>query len=144
VLQPNQRWRVLGVRDGVEIMAIITFDGAVTGAWPLVGGRGVQQNPSWSISREETVLVETMKDLPGRFSDHLCADDTGRFPPQGHFLPRCVSDPCWCQRQLATRHSAGSITGTVTNPGGTLSITDPRTGLASAFRLNSGRAASLT
>jgi Bacterial EndoU nuclease len=67
VWQPNQRWRVRGVRDGVEIFVIMGRDGAIATAWPLPGGRGVQQNPSWSMSPEEAQLARTMKVLPAVF-----------------------------------------------------------------------------
>ena len=76
VWQPNQRWRVRGTRDGVEIIVIVKRDGAIWSAWPLPGGRGVQQNPTWNMNPEEAQLARTMQHLPSRFSDRLDADDT--------------------------------------------------------------------
>jgi hypothetical protein len=75
VHQPNQRWRVRGARDGVEIVVIVKNDGAIHSAWPLPGGPGVQQNPTWSISAEEMELARTMKRLPNCFADRLDAGD---------------------------------------------------------------------
>lgn len=43
--QPNGRWRVNGVRDGVTVTAVIEPDGTIWTAWPKPGGRGVVQNP---------------------------------------------------------------------------------------------------
>ena len=59
----------------MEIFVIMGRDGAIATAWPLPGGCGVQQNPSWSMSPEEAHLARTMKALPGRFSDRLDAGD---------------------------------------------------------------------
>ena len=75
VWQPNQRWRIRGVRGGVEIVVLVRRDGLILTAWPLPGGRGVQQNPSWSMSPEEAHLPRAMKDLPGRFGNRVDADD---------------------------------------------------------------------
>jgi len=75
VWQANQRWRVRGVRDGVEIFVIVQRDGAVATAWPVPGGRGVQQNPTWSMNPDEARLARMMKRLPGRFCDRLNAED---------------------------------------------------------------------
>jgi hypothetical protein len=41
----NDRWRVRGVREDVEIVAIVQPGGEIVTAWPLAGGRGVVQNP---------------------------------------------------------------------------------------------------
>ncbi|MQA83155.1 MAG: hypothetical protein GEV03_00635 [Streptosporangiales bacterium] len=41
----NQRWRVHGVRDGVDITVIVRPDGKIWTAWPEPGGRGVVENP---------------------------------------------------------------------------------------------------
>lgn len=40
----NDRWRVQGERDGVEIVAIVTSDGLVWTAWPHEGSPGVVKN----------------------------------------------------------------------------------------------------
>jgi len=45
VLQPNQRWRVLGERDGVGITVIVQPDGRIWAAWPEEGSPGVIRNP---------------------------------------------------------------------------------------------------
>jgi Bacterial EndoU nuclease len=75
VWQPNQRWRFRGARDGVEIVVLVERDGTVVTAWPLPGGRGVQQNPAWGRNADETQLAEAMKLLPSRFADRLETDD---------------------------------------------------------------------
>lgn len=46
VWQPNQRWRVHGVRDGVGINVVIKPDGQVWSAWPDEGSPGVIRNPT--------------------------------------------------------------------------------------------------
>lgn len=74
VCQPNQRWRARGIRDGVEIVVLLEHDGTVITAWPLPGGRGVQQNPSWSANPDEAQLAQVMDVLADRFSDRLDAD----------------------------------------------------------------------
>jgi hypothetical protein len=76
VWQPNQLWHLRGIRDGVDIIVLMERDGAVLTAWPLAGGRGVQQNPSWSDDPEEAQLAQAMKHLPDRFSDRLDPDET--------------------------------------------------------------------
>ena len=45
VLQPNHRWRVSGVRDGVDISVIVQPDGQIWSAWPAEGSPGVTRNP---------------------------------------------------------------------------------------------------
>ena len=40
----NQRWRVRGMYDGVEIVAIVEPGGAVWTAWPREGSPGVVKN----------------------------------------------------------------------------------------------------
>jgi hypothetical protein len=40
----NERRRVQGKRDGVEIVAIVTSDGLVWTAWPREGSPGVVKN----------------------------------------------------------------------------------------------------
>ncbi len=75
VWQENNRWRMRGHVDGVEIIAIVKRDGEIITAWPLPGRRGVQQNPSWSMTADEARFTVSMKRLPGRFSDRLPADD---------------------------------------------------------------------
>lgn len=40
----NDRWRVRGSREGVEIVAIVESDGGIWTAWPLEGGPGVVKN----------------------------------------------------------------------------------------------------
>jgi len=45
VLQPNQRWRVSGDRDGVDISVIVQPDGQIWSAWPAEGSPGVTRNP---------------------------------------------------------------------------------------------------
>lgn len=75
VKQPNQRWRTRGIRDGVEIIVLLKSEGEIVSAWPLPGGRGVQQNPSWSMSPAEAEHALAMKDLPDRFAHHLDADE---------------------------------------------------------------------
>jgi hypothetical protein len=51
-------------------------DGSVVTAWPLPGGRGVQQNPSGSDNTDEAQVALAMKDLPVLFSDRLNTDET--------------------------------------------------------------------
>jgi hypothetical protein len=75
VWQPNQRWRARGVRDEVDITVLIDRNGTIITAWPLPGGRGVQQNPSWSANPDEAQLAQAMQNLPALFSDRLNADD---------------------------------------------------------------------
>lgn len=41
----NNRWRVTGQREGVEITGVVRSDGRIWTAWPEPGGRGVVQNP---------------------------------------------------------------------------------------------------
>jgi hypothetical protein len=41
----NDRWRVTGEREGVEITCIVNPDGSIRTAWPNPGGRGVVDNP---------------------------------------------------------------------------------------------------
>jgi hypothetical protein len=43
--QPNGRWRIEGVRDGVHITAIVNPDGSIRTAWPREGDPGVIKNP---------------------------------------------------------------------------------------------------
>ena len=45
VLQPNDRWRVFGERDGVGITVIVQPDGRIWAAWPDEGSPGVIRNP---------------------------------------------------------------------------------------------------
>jgi hypothetical protein len=45
VLQPNQRWRVHGDREGVTIYVIVQPDGRIWSAWPDEGSPGVIRNP---------------------------------------------------------------------------------------------------
>jgi hypothetical protein len=45
VLQPNQRWRARGERDGVAITVIVRPDGMIWSAWPEEGSPGVIRNP---------------------------------------------------------------------------------------------------
>jgi hypothetical protein len=45
VLQPNNRWRVHGERDGVGITVIVQPDGRIWSAWPDEGSPGVVRNP---------------------------------------------------------------------------------------------------
>ncbi len=45
VWQPNHRWLVHGVRDGVEVMVVVNHDGRIWTAWPEPGGPGVVRNP---------------------------------------------------------------------------------------------------
>jgi hypothetical protein len=40
----NDRWRVQGEREGVDIVAIVTADGLVWTAWPREGSPGVVKN----------------------------------------------------------------------------------------------------
>jgi hypothetical protein len=75
VWQPNQLWRVRGTRDGVDIIALLKRDGSVVTAWPLPGGCGVQQNPSWSDNTDEAQVALAMKLLPDRYADRLDADE---------------------------------------------------------------------
>ena len=41
----NNRWRVVGRRQGLEVSAVVLPDGRVWAAWPEPGGVGVTQNP---------------------------------------------------------------------------------------------------
>jgi hypothetical protein len=41
----NNRWRVVGRREGLEVSAVVLPDGRVWAAWPEPGGVGVTQNP---------------------------------------------------------------------------------------------------
>jgi hypothetical protein len=45
ILQPNQRWRVHGDREGVTINVIVQPDGRIWSAWPEEGSPGVIRNP---------------------------------------------------------------------------------------------------
>jgi EndoU nuclease-like protein len=45
VQQSNGRWRYEGVRDGVNITAIVEPDGRIWTAWPREGDPGVVRNP---------------------------------------------------------------------------------------------------
>ena len=45
VLQANQRWRVRGERDGVEITVIVHPDARIWAGWPEEGSPGVIRNP---------------------------------------------------------------------------------------------------
>lgn len=44
-LQKNGRWRTHGMREDIEIFAIVERDAQVWTGWPLFGGPGVVKNP---------------------------------------------------------------------------------------------------
>jgi hypothetical protein len=46
----NDRWRVRGTHDGIEIVGILQPDGRVWSGWPLDGGPGVVKNPKKGTS----------------------------------------------------------------------------------------------
>jgi hypothetical protein len=43
--QPNHRWLVHGLRDGVDVKVVVNHDGRIWTAWPEPGGPGVVRNP---------------------------------------------------------------------------------------------------
>jgi hypothetical protein len=48
--QWNERWKLHGTRDAVEITVIINPDGVIWTAWPEEGSPGVVRNPKKGIA----------------------------------------------------------------------------------------------
>lgn len=44
-MQDNGRWKVHGVRDGVDVSVIVKPDGRIWTSYPEPGGEGVVENP---------------------------------------------------------------------------------------------------
>ncbi len=77
--QPNGRWRTAGVRDGVDIVALIEPDGQVRTAYP-VGGTGVTRNPDAARDPANPTVDDLSAGRISYFAETLLDQLAGRLP----------------------------------------------------------------